>query len=137
MEESELARHAGDMVIFRCGGAQHRGRLMQVGSAVWNGSDQEGHVLVEPPATLVKLSVPSRDVTLVESNNPARVALPEPKKTWRGDRAGPAEPAPCGRGDRIRSRLVLGRSYDVLAWNRTVAKLFSDVSAGRVSSSVR
>ncbi|MEV7098336.1 hypothetical protein AB0M80_36405 [Amycolatopsis sp. NPDC051045] len=68
MNEDELLRCVGELVRFTRHGAQYRGRLLGVNWRIQDSGHRDVYVVVELPVTLLKLSIPSRDVAPVESH---------------------------------------------------------------------
>jgi hypothetical protein len=67
VNEEELLGHLGEVVGFARHGSRYRGRLLEINGRIRGGGGREVHVTVELPCTLLKLSLPLRDVTHVES----------------------------------------------------------------------
>ncbi|MDQ7807355.1 hypothetical protein Q5425_26765 [Amycolatopsis sp. A133] len=71
MNEDELLGRMGEMVGFNRHGSQYRGRLLEITWSIRERDDRDVYVTVELPCTLLKLLVPLRDVTHVESSGQA------------------------------------------------------------------
>ncbi|MEV6823807.1 hypothetical protein [Amycolatopsis sp. NPDC051102] len=69
MNEDELLGHLGELIGFTRHGSRHRGRLLELTWSVPEGGDREVYVTVELPCTLLKVSLPARDVTHVEAGD--------------------------------------------------------------------
>jgi hypothetical protein len=66
MTKDELLHHMGAMVEFHRDGSRYRGRLL--GVSKMRNDVQDVNVIVELSNTRVRLALPLRDVTPVESN---------------------------------------------------------------------
>jgi hypothetical protein len=79
VNEDELLGNMGEVVGFNRHGAQYRGRLLKITSRSRERGDGDVYVTVELLCTLLKLSLPLRDVTHVESSDRAVGHSPSPR----------------------------------------------------------